>query len=156
MNYTVYLAGPITGLTYGNATEWRKLVKDAMPSHISTLSPMRGKQRLELLKDEQIKMSYEDNPLTSEKGINTRDYYDVMRCDALFVNLLGAQKVSIGTVMEIAWARTTQKPVILVMEKGNVHDHAMLRYACGFIVSTLEEGIEVLKTVIGPDEKIEI
>lgn len=154
--FLVYLAGPITGLTYNGCTEWREEIKDnlmANSPHIKTLSPMRGKQRIELLGGT-IKDVYEDNPLTSEKGISTRDYNDVKRSDAIFVNLLGAQRVSIGTVMEIAWARAFQIPVILVMEKGNMHDHSMLRYASGFIVDNIEDGIEMLRVVLGPDDTL--
>lgn len=97
-NLLVYLAGPITGLTWGESTDWREYVKN----YISTLSPLRGKQRLrEIAGNIPIMDSYEDHPLTTAKGINTRDYNDVKRADAIFVNFLGAKKVSIGTVMEI-------------------------------------------------------
>jgi hypothetical protein len=34
----------------------------------------------------------------------TRDRFDATRCDVLLVNLLGAERVSIGTMMEVAWA----------------------------------------------------
>lgn len=154
--FLVYLAGPITGLTYDNCTEWRQQVKDSVPSHIMTLSPMRGKQRLkEISENKPILDCYNDNPLTTEKGINVRDYYDVQRSDLIFVNLLGAKSISIGTVMEIAWARAFGKPTIVLMEKeGNVHNHSMVKYASSFIIDNLEEGIELLKIVLGPDQKL--
>jgi nucleoside 2-deoxyribosyltransferase len=150
MNFKVYLAGPIKGLTYNEATNWRDTVRDSLPSTVLTYSPMRGKQRLqEITSGEKIKCAYEDNPLTSAKGINMRDYFDVASSDAVFVYLKGATQVSIGTVMEIAWARAFNKPVILVMEKeGNIHHHSMLLYPCGFHVETLEEGIDCLKALL--------
>jgi hypothetical protein len=59
--------------------------------------------------------------------------------------MLGAETVSIGTVMEISWAWSFRNPIVLVMEKeGNIHEHAMIREACPFRVETLEEAIEVL------------
>lgn len=153
--FLVYLAGPITGLSYLGATEWREEVKSLLPNHISSLSPMRGKQYLEKLSKEQsIADCYEDNPLTSEKGINIRDYNDCKRSDLIFVNFLGAKRVSIGTVMEIAWARAFQIPVVVVMEKDNIHNHAMLNYASGFIVETLDEGIDLIKIILGPDKTL--
>ena len=42
--HTVYLAGPITGLTYDGATDWRHAVAADLNSvGIKGLSPMRGK-----------------------------------------------------------------------------------------------------------------
>lgn len=154
-NFLVYLAGPITGVTYDGCTEWRTWVKDNVDEDILTLSPMRGKQYIkERSKNGFVEMSYEDSHLSSAKGINTRDYNDVRRADAIFVNFLGATKVSIGTVMEIAWARAFNIPVVCVMEKDNIHHHSMLDYACGVIAETIEEGIVTLEALLLPDTKI--
>lgn len=155
MKFLVYLAGPITGLSFGDCTDWREYVHNEVSSKILTMSPMRGKQFLsERAKAGLISGSYEDSPLASYKGINTRDYFDVQRTDAIFVNFLGAKTVSIGTVMEIAWARAFSKPVVCVMEEENIHRHTMLEYACGYIVPTLEEGIAVLEAVLLTDVDI--
>ena len=155
MSNYVYLAGPITGLTFGECTDWRDQVRDAVPDFIQTVSPMRGKQRLkEIAENLPILDSYEDNPLTSSKGINMRDYNDVKRSSVIFVNFLGAKRVSIGTVIEIAWAFQMQKPVICVMEPDNIHQHSMLNHACGYIVPTLEAGIQLLISTIADDKQI--
>lgn len=148
----VYLAGPISGISYNKSTNWRTHTIAKLPKWISTLSPLRGKEFLEC--ESSIKNSYENSALASAKGINTRDYNDVKRSSAVFVNLLGAAKISIGTVMEIAWARAFQKPVVCVMEKNNIHHHAMLDYACGYIVETPEDGYLILINLLGNDEQI--
>ncbi len=151
----VYLAGPITGVTYTDCTDWRDYMRDKLPSNIETYSPMRGKTRLsDRANGNVILDSYEDDPLSSNKGINARDYNDVKTCDAVFVNFLGAKRVSIGTVMEIAWARAFNKPVVCVMEKDNLHNHSMLNYACGFILETLEEGADVLTAILSSDKEL--
>jgi nucleoside 2-deoxyribosyltransferase len=62
--------------------------------------------------------------------------------------MAGATRVSIGTVMEIAWAHAYGKPVVLVMEEGNVHDHPMIRECSPFIVHTLDEGIELVNAIL--------
>jgi nucleoside 2-deoxyribosyltransferase len=73
-----------------------------------------------------------------------------MNCSLVFINLLGTKKVSIGTVMEIAWADANRIPIVLVMEKeGNLHDHAMINECVGFRVSTIREGIEIAKAILG-------
>lgn len=154
--FLVYLAGPIANTSYEDCTGWREYVKDMVDEEeILTLSPMRGKQFIaERSRGGTVAQSYEDSPLASIKGINMRDYNDVKRADAIFVDFLGATKVSIGTVMEIAWARAFSIPVICVMEKDNIHQHCMLNYACGVIVETLEDGVDCLEALLLPDTKI--
>ena len=71
-----------------------------------------------------------------------------MRCDLLFVNFLNAEKPSLGSVMEIAWADALHKPIILAMESGNVHEHAMILGACGFRVESLIEAAAVAVGVL--------
>lgn len=73
---------------------------------------MRGKKYLANEKD--IKDSYEKYPLSCQKGITCHDRMDIMRCDIIIVNFLGAKRVSIGTVMEITWADAWRKPIIIV------------------------------------------
>ena len=146
--YKTYLAGPITGLSFNGANDWRTGVINALPPHIIALSPLRGKEYLE--KEVALKDSYDMHVLSTSKAIVTRDRFDATRCDVLFVNLLGAKIVSIGTVMEIAWADAHRIPIIVVMEKGNIHTHGMLTEASSYIVETLDEGIFILKSILTP------
>lgn len=153
-DFLVYLAGPITGLTYGESTTWRNYVRDAFPDHIHSLSPMRGKVHSQLKGEGPIHQTYEDNPLTSEKGINQRDYNDVKRSDAILANFLGADILSVGTLFEIAWARAFQIPLVLVMGEDNIHNHPFVRYSAGFITSNLDKGIELIETILGTDRML--
>jgi nucleoside 2-deoxyribosyltransferase len=132
MSKSIYLAGPITGLSYGKSTDWRRWMARRLSPEIVPLSPMRGK---DYLKDEQhIGSAYEQHPMSTEAAIIGRDRFDVMtRCDAVMVNVLGAKKVSIGTVIEIGWADAARKPIILLIEdEGNVHDYPMIRQAATY------------------------
>ncbi len=146
--FLLYLAGPITGVSFGDCTDWRDSVAKKLPPHIIGVSPLRGKQFLN--KESSIKDSYENHPLASQKGITVRDRFDVMRADAILVNLLGAKKVSIGTVMEIAWADLLRKPIIVAMEPENIHSHSMLRESSNYLVPTLEEATLIAITVLSP------
>ena len=145
---TVYLAGPITGLSYNGCTDWREhAIKSLSEVGIRGVSPLRAKEYLQ--NQHVIADCYENQVLGSAKGITTRDRWDATRCDILLANLLGADKVSIGTVMEIAWADLSRIPVVLVMEpEKNGHDHAMIREAAGFRVTTLEEGLRLVKAIL--------
>lgn len=141
----VYLAGPITGTSYGECTDWRQYVQEQLDDNwnVAGMSPMRHKDYL--LQETSMDDTYEDQVMSSQRGIFARDFWDSSRCDALFVNLLGADRISIGTVMEISWAWSARRPCVLVMEKeGNLHEHAMLREACPFRVETIDEGIHVI------------
>lgn len=160
----VYLAGPITGLSYNGCTDWREAaIKTLEPHGIQGLSPLRGKDYL--ANEKSISDNYNDNTgirdneklghlasvMSSQRGIYARDFYDCHRADLLIVNMLGAQRVSIGTVMEIAWAASANVPTILVMEKeGNIHEHSMLREACAFRVETLEDALHICVAMLAP------
>lgn len=147
--FIAYLAGPITGLSFNDCVNWREYFINRLPPEIIGLSPLRGKDYLE--HEQEIQSDYAHVVLSSERGITTRDYNDVKRSDVVIVNLLGANKVSIGTVMEIAWARAFQIPVILVIEKeNNVHDHPMIRDSVGFRVDNLDEALWLTKVILLP------
>lgn len=148
MSKLVYLAGPITGLNYKGAVDWRnEAIKQLARSSITGLSPMRHKEYLQ--SEECIAHSYESSTLSCAKGITVRDRWDCERCDILLVNLLGAEKVSIGTMLEIGWASANRKPIVLVIEQnGNVHDHPMIRETAGFIVDNLDAAIVTIKAIL--------
>jgi hypothetical protein len=109
---------------------------------------MRGKAYLSA--EDKIKDSYSDYTMSSITGINVRDYNDVKTASAVLVNFLDCgTRVSIGTVMEIAWARAMQIPIVIVMEEGNVHEHGMLTFG-NIVVPTLSEGISAIRQLLLP------
>ncbi len=143
----VYLAGPITGQSYEQTTNWRERVTPLLGGvNIKAYSPMRGKAYLS--KEEKIQDSYSDSTMSSITGINVRDYNDVKTADAILVNFLGSgERISIGTVMEIAWARAFQIPIVIVMEKDNIHHHGMLTFG-NIIVEDLYDGVECIRQIL--------
>lgn len=153
---TVYLAGPISGLDYEGATDWReRAIAELAAAGIKGLSPMRAKEYLRSAYDAGggFSATCEEyghlSPLSGPRGIMTRDRFDAVRCDVLLVNLLGATRVSIGTMMEIAWADLSRTPIVVAMEsEGNVHEHAMLGEAIGFRCDTLDEAVHVVKAIL--------
>lgn len=151
---TVYLAGPIAGHSYLGATEWRdNVIADLAAVGIKGLSPMRAKDYLKNVEsDVGFSATCEEygalSPLSGPRGIMTRDRFDATRCDVLLVNLIGAQKVSVGTVMEIAWADLVRTPIVVAMEPGNPHEHAMVNEAIGFRCGSLDEALHVVKAIL--------
>lgn len=147
--YIAYLAGPITGLSFDGAVDWREEFINLLPPEIQGMSPLRGKDYLE--GSEEIAACYPDIPLSCSRGIMTRDFNDCKRCDILVVNFLGAKKVSIGTIVELAWAYAFRIPTVVIMEKeGNPHDHPMVQEAIGYRVESIKEAVFLTKVVLLP------
>lgn len=159
MSYKVYLAGPITGKTYGAATDWRESASAFLSQFgIETLSPMRGKDFIlsRLGNSEVLAQTYE-SPMSKQKAIVARDRHDVMACDAVLFNLLpyavtenGCTKASIGTCVEFGWCDAYRKLAVVVLDesdKQNPHAHAFLKEIAAFIVPTLDEALEIIRVV---------
>jgi nucleoside 2-deoxyribosyltransferase len=152
VNRAVYLAGPISGLTFDGASEWRDRARDELRTYgIEALSPLRSKEYLRALGELSPKCGREGKAgvLSLPRGIMRRDSFDVHRVSVVLVNLIGADRVSIGTAMEMAWAWRAHIPVVVAMEDTNVHRHAMLDQATDYRVETIEEAIAVTISVIG-------
>lgn len=149
---TVYLAGPITGLSFRGCTDWRnEAIKDLSAAGIKGLSPMRGKDYLAHL--EKISGTGEEykhlGVLATPRAVMTRDRFDATRCDVLLVNLIGAKQVSIGTVMEIAMADIKRTPIVCAIEpENNPHEHMMIAEAIGFRVESLEAALHTVKAIL--------
>lgn len=151
----VYLAGAIAGLEFGAATDWRYQAQEALRDRgIETLNPMRAKNALGDQNGGRISSNFHDYEANGaffrSRGIMTRDFNDVKRCDVLLVNLLELAKPSLGTTMELAWAYALQKPAVVAIEKrGNPHDnHPMIFEAIPFRVETLDEAIESVAIIL--------
>lgn len=139
----VYLAGPITGLSFRGATSWRAYATEYLASHnIAGVSPLRGKEYLQ--EESSLAKSYSDKAMSTPRGIMTRDFFDCTRCGVVIANLLGAGKPSLGTVMEMAWCYSSRVPLIVCMEEaGNLHDHPMVNEATGYRTTDLEEALDI-------------
>jgi len=143
MTFKVYLAGPIGGLTYDDAQDWRTLTNGFIKHHsdgkIVCYSPLRYKRHI--VSDGPLPAGPLDtHPMTTADGITCRDLYDCKTADLILVNFLGAKTVSIGTVLELGYAKAHDKPVIAVMEdEGNPHEnHSMLQKMWQFRFNNLE------------------
>lgn len=148
----VYLAGPITGCSYGSSEDWRDLLKARsgllLGDRFEFFSPLRGKDYLK--SEKVISDTYEQYKMSTAKGIMRRDFHDVMTSDAVIANFLGASRVSIGTVMEVAWAYQLAKPVIIIDGAGSMHDHAMLNEASWYKADDVDEALIFLRHIFVP------
>ena len=153
MNRSVYLSGPISSLNWHEATGWRDDVKVKLGAHgIRALSPMRQKEFLKGVSSFSATCETEGvhHPLSTPRGIMTRDFHDSTVCDVMLVNLLGASRVSIGTMMELAWAFQKRTPVVCAIEddRSNVHEHGMVSEALGYRVPTLGQAVDIVLSIL--------
>jgi hypothetical protein len=83
---------------------------------------------------------------------NSDNYSNPMHCvgDVMHAFNRGRGVTSIGTMIEAGWADAFRTPLVVVMSESNPHNHAMLAELAGYIVPTLEQGIEIAKTVLLP------
>lgn len=152
MRPIVYLAGPITGLSFCQVNEWREIAKKILvPRGIECASPLRGQQHL--VAETSIKHTYIGNPFSSQRGIMRQDHYDVCRSTVILVNLLGAPNLSAGTAMELGWAWDKHKPVVAIMEEsGNPHDgHPMIMEAIDFRCLDLTSAIGIVQRLVSTE-----
>ncbi len=125
----------MTGVALPNMSAWRDKVTEALQKvGIDTLNPVRDFDILHV---------------GADKVFFTRDFEDVKRCNCVLANLLPADRVSIGTMFEIAWAFCLGKPIIVVMNKPDlIHNHPFVRTAATAIVRNLHQAIETTTIMV--------
>lgn len=146
---TLYMAGPITGLSLAECGRWRNYVSEQLKPEIICYSPLRCK---DYPSDVPLgESNILPGALSVASAIISRDRFDTINRDAFFANLLGATFVSPGTCVEFGWADMARRPIIVVMEeKGNPYDHKFIRGLANFRVTTLEEGMAVARAILLP------
>jgi len=146
---SLYLAGPMLGLLVVEAVEWRRYVQSRFHDlGIDAFSPMRG---YNISADTHLENGDPTDPMHTPHGLVARDRFDVTNRDLLFVNFLGSKEISVGTVMEIAWADLARKPIVIAAEPDNIHTrHAMLSEVSSYIVPDMEEAITIAYKLLLP------
>ncbi len=148
MTKSIYLAGPINGLTYQECSEWReKLQAEFEQAGFMVNNPMRNKTFLSGEK-KMSRVGYRA-PTATPHDIFYRDKFDVMHSDILFVNFIGSKEASIGTAFELAWAHLLGKYVVTVMEKDNTHTHGFVLEASSVIFETVSEAKQYVLEAFG-------
>jgi hypothetical protein len=156
----LYLAGPIGGLTWDEATGWRDNVASLL-APMKTRSPLRPIMFEGQLVDLRDSCYVNDGAVLSNsrereaitipfEHLFKRDYMDCHECDGLFVNFIGAKKKSVGTVCEISWAYRRGIPIVIVMEPGNLNEDVFLeRMFTGRRFNTLADGVNYMRGFFG-------
>lgn len=119
---------------------------------IRAFSPLRDK-RGHLPHDVPLNDTVGDHhPLVMPRSTFLRDFHDVQTADLILVNLLGAPRVSQGTIYEIAWAFAFRKPIVVVIDStgDNPHEHLFLDNCMTYRTDGLAEACEITRSVLLP------
>lgn len=132
----VYLAGPISGLTYDDCTRWREVAASFLKGvGVETRSPMRDKKQFDT--GERLTDRFD-----GEMDAVAQDLTDIQEVDFVLANFTGCEKVSIGTCCEIGYAHALEKPIITVLPKGNLHDHLFINEMSAVVYDTLSQALQ--------------
>lgn len=139
MKQFVYLSGPMGGCTFEQMAEWRAYASNKLDTDtVKCISPTRS-----------FAKNY--TPKETDKWINRRDYNDCVRSQCVLVNFKEMKQLSIGTIMEIAWAYQKQIPIVCVCDAEGPQTHPMVQDSITHEVQTLDEGIAAVKELLSEE-----
>jgi nucleoside 2-deoxyribosyltransferase len=145
MKKKIYCVHPISGLTADAVFTYYTDIRNRLSGKYDVMVPMTGKASLRCEKEFRHE-GYQGNPLTTNHAIFERDRWMVTQSDVIYASLKGAtEKVSIGSMFELAWASLLGKYIVLVMDKESIHRHAFVLEAADVIFENEEEAEEYLE-----------
>lgn len=145
---SVYLAGPITGLSYREARfGWRKYVADRLSPGIQALSPMRHEGHLSEVQGG-LRDHYPDHFFSKSKVLFQKDMLDIKRADVVLVNFLDAVETAKGTLVEIGVAYAWDKFVVVVVSPGSLHDYPFVTEPASAVLHDLDEAITIINSLL--------
>lgn len=143
MGETIYLAGPIVGLSYPDAANWRiEVTPELVAAGYRVLDPLRAERVLAL--------DFADRPISDTNWAGVvedpfkRDVWDIRRCDVVLADLTLERKVSRGTSFELGMAYALGKGIVLVTTTAVDKLHPFLKGPATVVCATLEDAIEWL------------
>lgn len=146
----IYVSRPISGCSYEDVVGWYdKAHKEFESMGYKVLQPMTGKKALR--NEIKFKAHGYGTPSSTNHAIFERDKWMTEQCDVFITYLAEADIVSIGSMMELAWASLLGKHTIAVMKDGNIHKHAFVLEAADIVLPTYEDAILYLSSFINQD-----
>jgi nucleoside 2-deoxyribosyltransferase len=143
----VYLVRPIAGCVFDEVVTYYEETADILSDvGYEVLYAMMGKCQFRG-QEGLFKNKGYTHPVSTDRAIIGRDRWMTKKADIIFANLMNAKTVSIGSVMELAWAFDHGKHVVLAMEENNIHRHAFITQCADIVFSNYEESIDYLTSL---------
>ena len=136
---SIYMAHPITGLQGKEVINYYSETKDFLSDiGYEVYCPMIAKGYM--ISEKEFKShGYDGNPIALNHAIKERDKWMVKSSKVLLLDLSGSKNVSIGCVMELAWAEEFGNHTIVVMEKDNIHNHAFVLESADIVFDNIDD-----------------
>lgn len=129
MDKIIFLSGPMRGIPREEGIAWREKAKSLLGEDFRVLYAYRGREEKETFPD--------------PRGAIIRDKNDIKKSDIVIVNDTFKNASMIGTAMEVYYAYTKEKPIIIF---GHAHDKDYwLNYHSHTRVNTLEDACNLIK-----------
>jgi hypothetical protein len=111
---------------------------------------MKGKAKLRVEGEYQAEFTKKDygSHIITNNSIVNRDRWMVRQADVVYMNLMSADRVSIGCMFELAWANEFNKYVVLAMGDDSIHNHAFVRIAAHTIFPSHGQAMTYLMDLI--------
>lgn len=124
----VFLSGPMRGVPRKEGIAWREKARKLLGKNFKVLHAYRGREKKETFPD--------------PRGAVIRDKDDIKRADIIIVNDTYENVSMIGTSMEVFYAYTLDKIIIIF---GNAHkEDYWLNYHSHIRVDSLEKACELI------------
>lgn len=146
---SIYCAHPISGLTWDEVVDYYKNIKTTLQDiGLEVFQPMTGKNAIRTEIGERFQPADFRAEVATNHAIIERDRWMVEHCDLLYLDLTGVKNISIGCMMELAWAHLLGKYTIVIMEEGNIHRHAFVVEAADIVFDFPQKAIDYLKIFV--------
>lgn len=148
---SIYLAGPMSGLTWRQALSWRRECEAELSKDWRLINPVRAQVPEERMDDTipsttQLDTEKVDLWVTAT-GVTSQDEFYIDQSDWILANFLQATHVTIGSVWELGYGWGTRKKILSVIEPGSIHDHAFIRRRSHVFTPSLDEAIQFFKAI---------
>lgn len=147
-NKKVYLCGPINGCTDEEANGWRDLAKYYLQYYDKDAFTVRTPKMIPI---DPMKRDYRGQEGDTYREIVDLDKLDIRNSDALLVYY---EKPSVGTSMEIFYAWTLGKPIVVVTPSGTnispwlkYHSTKIIYSDNGFLNHAIDKAVSWIETI---------
>lgn len=156
-NTRIYLAGPLTGLPINESyTLFSTRQKELEEVGFEVLNPFSAKAHLLTEEEgEVLEATGYNDPISNDRAVLHRDFWMVSRADIFLADFSRAvDRVSIGTVAEIAWAYKNQNPSTMIILTGmdaenHVMRHCFITEMATHIFPNYSDAVHYLKQLAG-------
>jgi phage FluMu gp28-like protein len=149
----IYIGGRISGMSYEDCSRYFNDTKETLQNMgYFVYSPMTAKASLR--NETVLRATDYKSPVSTNHAIVERDRWCVEQADVFYLNLMATQEdrfVSIGGMMELAWAHQLGRHTVIALPENNVHRHAFVLEAADVVFTNHEQCMVYLNHLIKQD-----